>query len=221
MSKSAWPINTDVNARIAAAGLTAPSDTARTDVFIAAAVEWWNQQTGYNPFRGATGTRVFDPPGSISGHFANPIGGGSVLMLDNGIVTLTSLSINGVAKTLGTDFWMKPDNAAGEGRPWEMVKFAYPIFGTPQTISIVGVWGFCAAAAIPELAWQSVLDVAAGAYCVPEIAQALAPGGMTGWKEDDVEEDYTKPVAREFLKAFEMAKSVAEMYHRTAVYVGR
>lgn len=214
MGQAAWPVNSDVQARLTASGLTTTVNTARLDIMIAAAVGWWERETGYLPFKAATQTRTYDPPGSVSGAYAATKGGGKVLRLDCGIVSLTSLSISTVTKTINSDFWLKPANANDAGKPYEWIEFLGPVYGLPDAISIVGSWGY--ASTIPELAWQSVLDLAAGAYAVPELAQALAGGALSAKLGDEaISYPEMRSAGRELLMVLDTAKTAATLFKRT------
>lgn len=173
---AAMPVSSDVTNLLADAGVTAPSN-ATVAAALAAAIATWNSMTGYEPFLAASATRYFDPPGGSPRGFASPKGGSNVLRFDCGLVSLTSLSVAGVSKTQGTDFWLKPANKAASGKPYEWAEFSAPLYGKPNDVVVVGSWGY--SATVPDDAWNAVLELAAAiAVAGPNVK---ASGGVLSY----------------------------------------
>jgi hypothetical protein len=124
-----------------------------------------------------TQTRVFDPP--------KP--GRTILDLRYDLASFTSLTASGSAMVRNTDFWLLPENADLDGRPWSRIEFASgysPQLGARRCISVTGKWGF--GVTIPGDAWHGML--AAGALHVLSAIRLAVTGGATKWQEADVQE---------------------------------
>lgn len=178
---SAWPTKAQVDAYVAAAGLTVGSIDATS--LIASAVAEIERMTGWAPFlASSSATRTFDPPGSVVKGTGYPGGGGNLLKLRCGLISVSALTANGVSMTEGTDFWLGPGYAA----PYQTIRFARPIIGAPRSVSITGIWGY--SATIPDDVWQACMDMAAS-YVADAIAEGVA-SGATEWKELESSEKY-------------------------------
>ncbi|BDI29405.1 hypothetical protein CCAX7_14560 [Capsulimonas corticalis] len=150
---------------------------------IDSAIREWEKKTRWFPFlAGASSTRVFDPPGPRQHQAAlgGIRGGGRVLDLRGGLISLDSLIMNGQNYTQGIQFWMRPDNADLQGEPFQEIEFFTPIMGPPQCIHVMGRWGYCAQ--VPEDAWQAILQKAAY-ESKPEVEFSITNGVA---KVDDV-----------------------------------
>lgn len=215
MAHTAWPVITDIDAAYASAGLTPPS-AAREQMALDAAIDMWNRGTGYIPFLAVSATIPFDPPGGGSSLYAAQRGGGNLLRLPNGLVSVSALSVGGVSRVENTDFFLKPFDAPAKLGPFEIIEFNGPVFGTARSISITGVWGY--SLTIPDSAWYAVLELAC-AMCIPEVEMLLTPGGVLKWNIRDKGET----LADEPLKALKAwtanAMLALGMFKRVVSYV--
>ncbi|OFX13605.1 MAG: hypothetical protein A2W00_04460 [Candidatus Eisenbacteria bacterium RBG_16_71_46] len=177
MGQAAAPTSDDLKQYIESLGVINPTkfDDAvalmRLDVKAPAAWSDWEKRTGWKPFLkdAADVTRWFDPPGPNREGVSR--GGGRLLRLEAGLLTLTSLTTHlsvsepdGTALTVNEHFWLTDAggdyNADAEGRPWEIVQFSSNQYGPPRSIRIIGRWG--RAETIPDDAWEAVRQY--GAY---------------------------------------------------------
>jgi len=169
------------------------------ETFAAAAVRQWEEETGWIPFLaettpaldgGVDETRYFDPPGpNTRGQF---IGGGTDLRLDCGLVVLEDVDIGwspstpGTPQFAGTDFRLWPYNADPLDRPWTELRFKVRQWGQPQSIRLVGRFGY--SATVPDNAWLAILHYAV-ILALPEIASNIT-GGVLEFQEAGVTERY-------------------------------
>ena len=188
--QAAYPTDADLLELIQSTGVIDTSGTnfgrMRLQDKIDSAIGDWEQRTGWEPFLadGVDVTRLYDPPGpnvTRQGGILNLRGGGKKLFLDAGLVALTSLNVAGIAYELGTMFWLRPDNAPARRKPFTWIEFLVPVFGSPQSVSITGRWGFWTA--IRQQVFEAVLQHAAE-LCVPQIALNVSNGL---YKVDDVQ----------------------------------
>ena len=168
MAKQAWPSGPQLTMALAGFGITMPSGYSAADI-IAGAVQEWEEATGWEPFladANAT-TRQFDPTF------------GYTLRLP-GFFTITTVVVNGVTLTEGTDYWAVPYNNTSTMKPITGLRFLEPLTGLPRTISVTGRMGYDDD--IHEDAWLAVLnkavarclELASGPYgSVSEIEQGL------------------------------------------------
>lgn len=183
MGQADYPTGTNLQAWLLATGLFANIDVdpfARIDCdqHMRSAITWFEGQVG-RKMLASTGTRRFDVP----------TGPRNILALDADLVSCTSLTVAGVAKTEGVDFWLLPDNANQDGKPFDAIEFALSFaFSNLQrkSILITGTWGF--GLTIPDDAWEGM--VAQGAFLAyPQIAINISKGTQMR-REGDVEEQY-------------------------------
>lgn len=151
---------------------------------VAAVKADWEGRTGWRPYVGETQTRYYDPPGPNRSGFLR--GGGRVLVLDAGLLSVTNLRTgyaaqdgesSGTVLTLGTDFWLADSageyNAAAQGLPWECIEFPVPQVGAPRSIRIEGLWG--RTTTLEDDTWQVLLKQ--GAYlCYQELSLQISRG---------------------------------------------
>jgi len=184
MGKAAYPTPAELETSLLAAGLS----QELIDLLDLTTAALAGRQT----FEGLTGrrmlattqTREYDPCR------VSPRG---VLDLRADLVTATSVTYGTQAFTVGTDVRMAPLNAADDGRPygwlefgaWRFYRFSYG-YPLPTLITVVGSWGY--GATIPENAWMAMLYEAALSL-FPQITMFIA-GGMVGWSEADMSEQY-------------------------------
>ena len=134
-----------------------------------------------------TQTRSFDPP--ISPRL--------LLDLRTDLLSVSSLTIQGVAQVAATDYWLEPFDAPQDGKPYRRVEFAVARWGwagPPITaalrrcIVITGSWGY--SATVPDQVYDAIL--AQGAIdCYPELALAVSRG-LQMKREGDVEAMYAR-----------------------------
>ena len=182
MAHTEYPTAAQVETFLSAAGVTLPSGWDTTSE-IQAAIAEWEQLTGYSPFFATTQTRVFNPPGFGPNNYWAVRGGQNVLKLDSPLISVSALSVSGVARTAGTDYYLGQPN---EARHW-FIRFARAVTGLQDCISITGSWGY--GANVPDNAFQAIKKKAAAAVVDAAISQALSLG-LSSMKEDDVSEDY-------------------------------
>lgn len=128
----------------------------------------------------STGTptaRYFDPPVITN-----------QLHFEGGLLALTSITRNGTALTQNTDFWLYPENAATQGKPYKYLKLYFNVWGLPRSIVITGTWG--AVTAVPPDVKQAVLVKAAESLS-GEILGKLSVGGVAEWKQGDTSIKYS------------------------------
>jgi hypothetical protein len=178
----------------------------------------WENTTGYKPFLGATQTRYFDPPGPHSSRSYSQLKGGrSVLWLDTGLVSVTSVTVDTVAYTQTApgsstlnDYWLEPANAPDDGRPYEQINFWGPVYGLPNSVVVVGTWGF--GAAIPDDAFQGMLNDAA-AECTE--LPGLVSRGLVNWKRDSITQTFGEnPLGSLFERWGRTARNARMRYKR-------
>jgi hypothetical protein len=210
VSRTLYPTGADVLVEMVARGLVLANPTAIQQYFdleTAASVgrRRFEELTG-RKYLGVSQTRTFDYPT-----------GTRTLKLRQDLCALTSLSVGGTAKVLNTDFYLKPDNADLDGRPWDRIEFAYDYayVNPARAISIVGTWGF--GTTIVEDAWSAMRDIGC-MECIPAVSAALT-GGLVSWTTGGTTENYgTKP----FAGAIEMwqARIDQAIKYRTRVGTG-
>ena len=218
MAKTALPTASDVTAILAnlPTPITIPSGYDLQDQVDAAVIEW-NERTRYLPFfvaDDATDQTIrFDPPGPNVSGFSR--GGETKMLLKNGLISCTSIR-NAVYQgqagnllVLGTDYFLGPSDAPAKGQPYTKIEFVYPQWGPPQSIQIVGLWGY-AQGTIPDDAWQAILKLA----CSFVVADALQ-GMLSQWtsiKDDDQSvsrESYIRDLGESWAR---FAERVAKRY---------
>jgi hypothetical protein len=182
MAHSAYPTAAQVETFLSTAGVTLPSGWDTTSELEAAIAEW-EQLTGFSPFIATTQTRVFNPPGFGPSNYWAMRGGQNVLKLDCPLISISAISVAGVAKTQGTDYYIGQPN---DPRHY-FIRFVRAVTGFPESISIAGSWGW--GANVPDNAFQAIKKKAAAAVVDAAITKAISLG-MSSMKEDDVAEDY-------------------------------
>lgn len=145
MPKSAWPTGSQLSAAVAGVGGAVPAGYTAADL-IAAAIAEWERKTGWTPFLANVGTTTLehDPSGWYT------------LRLRAPFFTVTSVTVDGVTKASGTDFWPMPYNSQTVMTPIVGLRFREPLVGDPMTISVTGRLGYDDD--IHEDAWMAVLN---------------------------------------------------------------
>ena len=159
-SISFWPEGDDSEPQVIRA-------KAQTEIGALAAVDEWENLTGWTPF--------LSPEGALdqTWHFhpdAASLARNGVLKFGGGLLSLTSLSFNGRDYSLNDEFFsravLKPDNARAKRKPYFYLAFPFgrwrhlPWMRSGYPISITGRWGFCASEieGVPADVWSTVLD---------------------------------------------------------------
>lgn len=202
MSHAALPQPGDLNRLLVSAGMIVapPSDVQQmldVETACTAAAAEWSKITGYTPFLGnsADVLRKYDPPGPV----VNAVrygwrsrGGQITLHLDNGLISLTSVTIavdtnsTGTVLTLGRDFYLEPANAPTEIAPWDTIRFIMPVWGTLQSVQILGKWGY--GVQVPDDAWNAILYMAA--FHLLAQLDFSSFGALLKWGDADANETY-------------------------------
>jgi hypothetical protein len=151
MPKSAWPTAAELTSAIEARGGSVPAGIDLDDEVLSAVAEW-EALTGYSPFKqeSADSTRNYDSPIWT--------GTPNVLAFGCGYTTVTSVTVDGTALVLATDYWLEPHDAPSDLKPWTRIRFASCWDVDPQKVVVIGKRGY--ASSIPDLAWYAVLDLA-------------------------------------------------------------
>lgn len=178
----AYPRGRDLETLLTAAGFSSIPTGIDLSRAVAAGVQAFEHAVGRRMLA-ETGTRNYDPPTSGRESFL-PFGADLW-------GTPTSVTFNGTALTLNTDYRCFPENADQSGKPFTALRFARVWYAPLNTahwgaIAVTGKWGY--GASIPEDAYEAMLCRAA--YLVlPQLTHNLT-GGFTSFHEDDVSEDY-------------------------------
>jgi hypothetical protein len=121
-------------------------------------------------------------------------GGGKLLELDAGLISITSLSVMNTTYVQGMpgdtagvgNYWLQPVDAPSYGRPYEYIEFWAPVLGSPQTGVITGVWGY--SLQVPDDAWSAILAGAAWNVMAPVAARRSQ--GAVRRTQGEVSEEY-------------------------------
>lgn len=214
--KTAYPINTDVQAFLVASGFTVTAgQLAFMDEAAAAGQQIIERRCGRVFLgSGSNSTRYFDPPSTRSGRLRidDLASLNTVTYQPSGQVTATTWTEN-------TDFWVQPDNRAVKLLPITSLvlkqRWSQPLSTAyRRSVIVSGQWGYATlAAGFPEAVWTAML--AAGCLEVYEmIAQALT-GGLLNWREADVQEDYGVEPLRRLKDSWEArTETVVRLYRR-------
>lgn len=195
MSHTQYPTALDLQRHLLSAGMLDMPMTAAQQLLdfsspINSAITTWENNTGYDPFLATTQTRIFDPPGpTIRGtrYGYRARGGERFIQLDNGLWSLTSVTTGidavspGTLRTLNTDFYLYPVNAPLKGEPYTEIEFVLPVWGSQQSVHIVGAWGY--SQLLPDDVWEAIL-ARASVVIVPRLIHLIS-GGVIEYREED------------------------------------
>lgn len=189
MARTAYPTNKDLEQALKSAGFTSIPEPARLNALVNAAITQFERRTGWLPFlsSGTTTSRVFDPSIVIPfSSYGNP--GSSIIRLDQGLLNLEYVKVNGATRALNQDFYLYPSNRS----PIVQIQFLFPVIGLPQSIEVNGTWGY--STTIPDDAWLAILRIA-----MIEVASEYLvniTGGLIEWNEGAAKESYgERPLA--------------------------
>lgn len=176
--KTAWPNTTDLAAMYTSQGLTAPDSSVLTDT-LNAAVQWWEEKTGYKPWLADTEaltdeTVTFDPPENYD--FTLDLQGGfySVASVKFGV----AYNVSGTTLVANRDYQLLPLEANAKRRPFTRVRFLTNPGRKPASIQVIGRRGYWNE--IEEDVWlavrnwafaQSVTEIVEGYSFADELTQ--------------------------------------------------
>ena len=232
-----YPNLVDVAAMLAAAGLQTSAasltlaDLVPLSMYSDTAVRDWERRTGYIPFlpNSVDVTRYYTPQGAEyrTGSTMLPAlqGGSNYLDLKAGLVSVTSVSVGynvvnpggATALVQNQDYFLFPENADVEGKPWTMIKWSFPVRGAERSIQIVGKWGYAPGntPTVPADAWHAILVHACALAC-PEIGTAMNDGLLT-FEAAGLTEKYSSdplaPLIAGWEKTFEHTLARYRMIH--------
>ena len=201
-----WPVGSDLTTFLNSTNLD-PGVVSEVladmdpDTEVAAAVTAFQKDSGWVPFLGVEQVRSFDPGGPDQGPIGLYIGlatmgGGRKLFLGAGLISINSLYTGiwaqdpvGTELVLGSDFWLRPQNAPYDNEPYRSIEFRLPQYGEPGSIRIDGVWGYVdPSVGIPQDVFNAVVRTAAAQYGPP--LELAIQGGTVGYRADVVEEKF-------------------------------
>jgi hypothetical protein len=183
-------------------GSAIPAGFTAADI-IAGAVEEFERLTGWEPFLAATDpvTRQYDPTFGFT-------------LRTHPFYTVTGVTVSGVAKTAGTEYYTLPHNAAADGVPITSIRFERALQGKPAEVSVTGRQGY--GVSIPLDAWNAVLKRAV-AQC---LELAAGPSGSVAEIEQGlVKVKYGQEAGRGTIDRFTNEfKQVVRRYKRADVF---
>lgn len=172
-----YPTYLDFNAFLESRGLSC-SELTKTDkqAAITAAVRRWEMDTGWQPFlaNSADETRTLDGPE------------GRIIFPNFGIVSLTSLTIDGNAFAVNDRYWLQ--NQIPNGGPYTTIEVDSYLTGVRRAIVMVGKFGYTLT--LPAEVKSAILSYAAW-MLYPQIT------GLDG----DVKREKQGPVEFEYQQA--------------------
>lgn len=191
-----WPDEAEFTAFLQAAGLVAiPPNTVNslldlTDI-LAAAVEEWNELTGYWPFlaTGVPETRSFEYPTGPIMQFDGGVPPGTTVTVATNVNVTNSY---GTEQTSGINFQLWPIDAPNRQIPYVGIEFLTRVFrGFSSHIEVTADWGYCTDANLPRSARRALMALGA-LEALPQILTHLA-NGVIMWREGDVEKRFLDP----------------------------
>ena len=189
--RTSYPADSDIESFIAGCGITVPSGFD----FVGsaqAAIDEFEDRTGRKPFLIDSNDVVltYDAPGKTaqSRTFWPISGGGRILNLGLGILSVTSITVNGVTKTANVDYRLRPYNAGANEEPYSMIEFTVPIWGPAGAVVITCKRGF--ATTLTEDVWKGVRALA-GAILARDLLQGIlwSPSTVKEGDETTIQDD--------------------------------
>lgn len=187
-NRTSYPTGGDVQAFIEAAGLTVSDAlSALLEGLANAAAGDFERAVDRVMLPEATASlRYFDPPVNRDG----------LLFCDDLAAAPTLLQYmpygsSAQTLTLGTDYFLLPNNALAKGQPITQIRFRRRWTGPLsesllQSLQITGRWGYCTT--LPYEAWQAVCM--RGAWLAWSQVTLGTTGGALSWKDGDRSVDY-------------------------------
>ena len=198
LNRVQYPTEADLQIRLVESGIldnpATEAQKATVDLAQAldTAIDWWEKETGYKPFLAETvdSTTYFNSENGVTD-------------LNGGYISITSVSVNTVAKVLNQDYRTEPINALAQGKPIELLNWGFrngifpqyngtfPIYtgvefpqsGQIAAVAVTGKRGY--SQYLPEAAFRSILDFAA-ADLVPTL-EPLKFGPYQSYREGDTQ----------------------------------
>lgn len=175
-----YPTSAQLLAKFSAEGFTVPAGFDAAGA-IAAAIDWWERETGFIPFLNeslAVTTRTYNAPGPFNQALPSSSGGKQVLALDGGLLGAPTITVAGSASAIttlveGTSFWRVLRNNKW---PCLAIRFAIPIYGIPNGVSVTGPFGFCSV--LPDQAFAGILAYACYQGFLDLQASTAGPGAQ-------------------------------------------
>lgn len=219
MSHDTYPTATDLSVRLVATGIFSNPPTVLQQMLdmesaAGAAATEWERMTGYEPF---LATATVAPAADPTYHFTPDLS--CTLDLEGGFVSISAVSVNGIATTLNTEYRTMPQNAALKGKPITYLQFTpyyrlpFPALpGQVGSVAVSGVRGY--SLTVPDDAWEAIMSIACGRM-IPGVSH-LFSGGLVKIKQADVEKTFaaTGPYGSVAVGLAEQVRSAARSYRR-------
>lgn len=154
MSHVAYPTEAEISAHIVAMGGTAPTGAALTNLR-AGVIGWWEDETRFHPFLIPAATP--DSSKTFEGADLLPSGYG-FLNFRCGFYSVTSVTVNGTAQVVNTDYWLMrdhPDDSPAGPVTW--LKWPSSVYACNALI-VTGQKGY--GPILPDRAYLAILDAA-------------------------------------------------------------
>ena len=171
-----YPTGDDLHAFLVQAGMIKAnaSDSLDYSGYMDAAIQQWEQDSYYQPFlfSGSESQRTYDCPD------------GFFLDIQAGLMSASSVTLDGRVLVAGLDFDLFPYNAPAKGKPYTAVRFRYflkhyAFFNAD--IKVTGNWGYCST--LPADVKQALLSLAASNLMG---STAFVTGFVNQIKQDDI-----------------------------------
>ena len=218
MSHSAYPTAIDLQQRLQSQGLitvgvlNANESLIPFQDYINAAIDEWQIKTNWQPWLASGSvTRTFNPPGPPvrNSGWWRALGGGTVLELDNGLITCSQITVwNTIANlpytmTVNLDYFLQGPDSPNQNYPYTSIKFQWAQFGYPCSIKITGTWG--RETTLSDEVWNIIIDRARCKYLQGMVSNPNPKSIKLGQDEFDFSvRDYEKMI--EGLEKFFTAK---------------
>lgn len=174
------PTSNSIQNALTAAGISASVEACSSARSIA--ITAWESETGYVPFvaEPAASEYPVHVPGASTYGVIDLVGG--ILATGTPIVKL-----DGDTLVAGEDYQLAPVDAARRRIPYTQIKFLNRRVGLASgPLLVTGRWGYCAADAVPEDAYDAIL-----AYACLRIGSSAVQAATTSG------EDESRPVSRQ------------------------
>lgn len=180
---TAYPTSAELRRHLEAAGLTVTEPLAGLLAGEVVAARRDFELAVGRRMLAVTATRTYDPPTGQNGELSFGV---------DLAAAPSSVTVAGVAYTLGADYRLLQVERDGDLRPYWGIRFrrrwAAPLAWTEeQSVSITGLWGF--GEQLPEDAWSGIL--ARAAWKLWGSAVQAETEGLKSWREKDRGEDYS------------------------------
>lgn len=225
----AWPDAAELEDFLQAAGVIALTPTTLQalldlDGAVEAAIDDWEEATGYHPFlsTGVDETRRFVPsPPARQDRYP-------LLDLTNGpygsglVAVPTTLTVDVTYTAAGTEYThlqhyrLLPRSVTAGVKPYTSIEFlTAPLNVSDGEVVIVGKFGYCTEANLPALARRAVLAMAS-LHLLPQLEPSLARG-LVRWTEGDVTKQFGESGSTASSTWQSLSKDAAARYRRFKV----